>query len=131
MESLLRAALIDWLRADPALGPINAIEEESPLTASPPWLGIAASASADWSTKDRIGREVRVALELVMRGDQAADDAGLVTAIEQRIAALPTAQPQFELASAQFLRARAQLRANNLRAHLIEYRFRILANPTE
>ena len=131
MESLLRAALIDWLRADPALAQINAIEEESPLSASPPWLGIAASASADWSTKDRTGREVRMALELVMRGDQAADDAVLITAIEQRIAALPTAQPQFELASTQFLRARVQRRANNLRAHLIEYRFRILANPTE
>ena len=31
MESALRAALITWLRDDPALAGINAIDEESPL----------------------------------------------------------------------------------------------------
>ena len=32
--------------AIPALARINSVEEESPLSASPPWLGIAASASS-------------------------------------------------------------------------------------
>src|SRR5690606_19888909 len=73
MESELRAALIDWLRGDAVLaGLVNAVSEEAPSRASLPWLGIAASASADWSTKDRRGREVRVALELQMRGDDPA-----------------------------------------------------------
>ena len=45
MENALRIALVAWLRDDPLLAArINAIEEESPLTATPPWLGIAASA---------------------------------------------------------------------------------------
>jgi hypothetical protein len=57
METLLRAALLGWLRTDPALAEaVNAVTEEAPLRTAPPWLGIVASASADWSTKDRRGR---------------------------------------------------------------------------
>ena len=124
METLLRAALVDWLRADPALGMVNAVEEESPLTATPPWLGIAASASVDWSTKDRRGRETRVALELVTRGDDPAADAPIVRAIDCRVEALGTAPAAIEFVSVRFLRARAERRPDNLRAVLLEYRFR-------
>ncbi|MCL9999097.1 MAG: DUF3168 domain-containing protein [Erythrobacter sp.] len=127
MENDLRAALIAWLRADPALAAINAIEEEAPLSATPPWLGIAASASIDWGTKDRAGREVRVALELESRTDAAAEDATLLAAIERRVLDLPPFHSGFELASIRFLRSRSEARADNLRAALLEYRFRILA----
>lgn len=131
MENLLRAALIDWLRSDPQLDVLNAIEEESPLTASVPWLGIAASAANDWGTKDRAGREVRVAFELVTRGDDPAADAALARGIEQRIHSLPSAQPEFAVVTTRFIRSRAERRARNLRALLLEYRFRLLANQTE
>ena len=127
MENDLRAALIAWLRADPALAGINTIEEEAPLSASPPWLGIAASASADWGTKDRAGRETRIALELETRADAADADAALLGAIERRVLGLPPFQPGFELASIRFLRSRSEARADNRRGALIEYRFRILA----
>ena len=124
MEPLLRAALLDWMRAAPApLDLLSAIEEEAPPRATAPWLAIAASASTDWSTKDRVGREVRIALELHSRGP---DDAALATAIERRLAALPQSQDGFEIASIQFLRARSERRANNARATLFEYRFRCL-----
>ena len=126
MENDLRAALIEWLRADPELGAINAIEEEAPLSVTPPWLGIAASASIDWGTKDRPGREVRIALELESRTDQTAADASLLTAIERRVLDMPPFQPGFELASIRFLRSRSEARADNLRGALLEYRFRIL-----
>lgn len=126
MENLLRSALINWLRDDPALASINAIEEESPLRTSPPWLGIAASASADWGTKDRKGKEIRIAFELESRSDEPGADAELVEMIEQRISDLPRDQGTFELAATRFLRARSERRPNNLRGTLIEYRFRIL-----
>lgn len=129
MEIALRAALIAWLNADPVLvGQLNAVVEEAPSRTALPWLAIAASASADWSAKDRTGREVRVALELHCRGDQPGAAATLVGAIESRIAALPSAQSGFQIVTSQFLRARAEQRAANTRAVLIEYRFRLLAD---
>jgi hypothetical protein len=128
METELRTALIDWLQADPILANLlNAVAEEAPSRAAPPWLGIAASASADWSTKDRNGREIRLALELHCRGDDPGTAAATTQAIEARIEALPRAQPGFEIASQTFLRARAEQRPANVRAVLLEYRFRLLA----
>lgn len=129
MEIPLRAALVAWLAADPALtGQLNAITEEVPSRAALPWLAIAASASADWSAKDRQGREVRVALELHCRGDRPDTAANLTSAVEARIAALPAAQTGFSVVTATFMRARAEQRGANTRAILLEYRFRLLAD---
>jgi Protein of unknown function (DUF3168) len=125
MENDLRSALMAWLRDDPALAGINTIEEEAPLSVSPPWLGIAASASIDWGSKDRVGRETRIALELESYTDQTAGDASLLTAIERRVLDLPPFQPGFELASIRFLRSRSEARGDNRRAALLEYRFRL------
>ena len=129
MEVDLRAALIAWLRADAVLANLlNAVTEEAPSRASPPWLALVASASGDWSTKDRAGREVRVALELHCRGDDPGTAAALSRAVEARIEALPRSQDGFAVASIGFLRARAEQRPGNLRAVLFEYRFRLLAD---
>ena len=129
MEIALRAALISWLAADPGLSAqLNAVAEEAPSRTALPWLAIAASASADWSVKDRVGREVRIALELHCRGDRPESAAMLTAAIETAIAALPPQQGGFRVVSALFLRARAEQRGANTRAVLIEYRFRLLAD---
>jgi hypothetical protein len=128
MEVPLRAALIAWLRAHPALAALNAVTEEAPARTSLPWLAIAASASTDWSCKTSAGREVRVALELHCRGDTAAAGGDLDAAIEARIAALPRAQAGFTVVTARFTRARAEQRGESRRAILIEYRFRLLAD---
>lgn len=128
MEVPLRAALIAWLAADPALAAgLNAVTEEAPARASPPWLAVAASASADWSCKTHAGREVRIALELHCRGDTPDAAAALVAAIEGRVEALPRAQAGFAVATIQFLRARAEQRGESRRAILLEYRFRVMA----
>ena len=128
MEIPLRAALLAWLAADPSLAAqLNAVTEEAPPRTALPWLAVAASASTDWSAKELRGREVRVALELHCRGDQPDAAAALVAGIEARIAALPSSQPAFQVVSIAFLRARAEMRAANTRAVLLEYRFRVLA----
>ena len=128
MENRLRKVLLDWLRADPALvDRLNAIEEESPVTASPPWVGIAASASADWSVKDRAGREVRIAFELFDRTDDTERIAVAAEAIERRIGTFMPDDAGFALVSTHFLRSRAERRENGGRAVLLEYRFRVLA----
>ena len=127
MEIALRAALIAWLAADPVLSAeLNGIAEEAPSRTALPWLALAASASADWSTKTQRGREVRVALELHCRGDRADAAALLAGTIEHRVETLPRDQDGFAVAAVQFLRARAEQRPANTRAILLEYRFRLL-----
>lgn len=128
MEVALRAAVLSWLSADPVLSAgLNAIVEEAPSRTALPWLAVVASAGADWSVKERAGREVRLALELHSRGDRPDTSGTLVSAIEARIGAMPRSQSGFELVTAQFLRSRAEQRGANTRAILIEYRFRLLA----
>jgi hypothetical protein len=129
MEIALRSALISWLASDTALSAqLNAVVEEAPSRTALPWLAIAASASADWSAKDRTGREVRLALELHCRGDRPDSAATLVDQIEARIASLPAAQSGFRIITTQFLRARAEQRGANTRAILLEYRFRFMTD---
>lgn len=130
MESRFRRDLLAWLAADPGLAAgLNAVSEESPLSAPPPWLGLAASASADWGGKGAPGREVRVALELVLRDDDPEAIADLTDALERRVATMPAAQNGYRVVVTQFLRSRAERRAGNLRAVLTEYRFLLLFNP--
>ena len=127
MESTLRAALIDWLRSDGELAAsLNTVDEEAPSPAPAPSLAIAASAAADWSTKTARGREVRIALELSDRNDDANRTASLASRIEHRIATLPAVQQNFRLAVTQFLRSRTERRPRNMRAVLLEYRFKLL-----
>ncbi|NBC37691.1 DUF3168 domain-containing protein [Novosphingobium sp. FSY-8] len=127
MEIPLRAALIAWLAGDATLATsLNAVTEEAPSRTSLPWLSIAASASADWSTKTETGYETRIALELHCRGDRPDSAATLVQAIQDRIKALPRTQDGFAVIGIHFLRARAEQRGESQRLILLEYRFRTL-----
>lgn len=128
MESVFRSDLVAWLRSDTGLSTLlNAVQEEAPSPAPPPALSIAASASADWSSKTTTGREVRLALELLDRGDDASRTAQTVRLIEQRIATLSPDQGSYRVVSTQFLRSRAERRPRSVRAVLLEYRFRLLS----
>ena len=129
MENALRIAIVEWLRSDPVLTPmLNGIEEEGPVATSPPAIAIVASAGADWSHKTGIGREVRLALEILDRGDDPARIAAIATRVEHRIATLAPAQSGFRVVVTQFLRSRSERRARSTRAMLIEHRFLLLAN---
>lgn len=132
MELRFRRDLIAWLAADPELAAaLNAVAEESPISAPPPWLGLAASAGAAWGAKDAPGRDIRVALELTCRSDDPEGAAALAEEIERRMATLPAAQAGYRVSVSQFLRSRAERRPGNIRAVLLEYRFLCLATPTE
>lgn len=128
METALRAALLDHLRADAALmDAINLVDEAEIERASTPWLAMVASAAIDWSTKTHAGREVRVALELRMHGDDPATGANIAGQVDARVLSLPADQTGFRVVGAHFLRSRAERRERNARAILREYRFRLLA----
>ena len=128
MEIALRSALLDWLRDAPfPISSLNLIDERDVARASMPWLALVTSASIDWSSKDRQGREVRVAFELNHRSDVPSAQSGLIAALENRIVSLPASQPGFQIVTAHFLRARSERRPHNIRATLLEFRFRCLA----
>lgn len=128
MEIPLRASLIGWLASDATLGTmLNAIVEEAPSRTALPWLAIATSASVDWSTKTEAGYEIRIAVELHLRGDKPEDGAAVTSAVQARIASLPRDQGAYRIVTLNFLRSRAEARANNTRAMLLEYRFRTIA----
>ena len=128
MEIQLRAALIDWLSRDPLLSAtVNSISEAVPIAAAMPWVALATSAAVDWGCKGVAGAEIRVAFELHCRGDRPDTAGDLVNAIRARIDSLPPAQAGFGVAGVQFMRSRVEARADNARAMLIEYRFRVLA----
>lgn len=127
METSLRTALLDHLRADAALmAEINLVDEAEIERASAPWLALVASAAIDWSTKTLAGREVRIAFELRLRGDDPATGADIAELVDARVLSLPAAQARFRVGSATFLRGRAERRERNARAILREYRFRLL-----
>jgi len=131
METPLRAALLDHLRADPQIaGALNIVDEAEVERASPPWLALVASASIDWSTKTKAGREIRVAFELRLHGDDPATGADIAGQVDARVLSLPAAQAGFRVVGAHFLRGRAERRAHNARAILREYRFRLLESPS-
>ncbi|NLR37887.1 DUF3168 domain-containing protein [Novosphingobium sp. ERW19] len=130
MEIPFRAALIDWLASDPALGAaLNAVVEEAPSRVALPWLALTASASTNWGTKTLAGREIRVALELNFRSDDPLGGAALVAAIEARVESLPYDQTAsgFRIASMAMLKARAEQRGEALRVVVLEYRARVMA----
>ena len=85
-----------------------------------------ASAAIDWSTKTHAGREVRVAFELRLHGDDPATGAQIAAQVDARVLSLPADQTGFRVVGAQFLRGQTQRRERNARAILREYRFRIL-----
>ena len=127
LEMSLRQTLIDWLRFNASLmAKVNAVEEEAPLRSSEPWLGVVSSASADWSTKTERGCEIRIAIEVHLRGDRLDTGSALLTELSDTVAALPAQQNGFRIVGNRFLRGRVEQRPGNLRAALLEYRFRLL-----
>ncbi len=129
MESAFRTALLGWLRTDPLLMElVNAVEEEAPVAASPPAIALAASASADWSSKTAPGREIRIALEILDRSEEPGSTAAIAGQVEQRIATLAPQQEGFRVVVTQFLRSRFERRNRNRRAALLEYGFKVLAD---
>ena len=69
----------------------------------------------------------QVALELADRTDDGAATAETMALIERRVATMAPVQQGYRIVSTHFLRSRAERRARGLRAVLIEYRFRLLA----
>lgn len=123
-ELELRQALLDWLRFNSDLATrLNVIAEEAPLHPVEPWVGVVASASTDRGTKTEHGQEVRVALEMQVRGDKLDTGKRLVADVVAIIGTLPAQQDGYRIVTNRFLRGRVEQRPENKRAMLLEFRF--------
>lgn len=127
-EGALHGALMTALRGDAALTSVlNGVFAGPAVKATPPFAEIGELASVDWGTKDRAGRELRIA---VMLRDAAEtpqrlhDLAGLAAAA---IEAMPRVLPGWAVASLVPLRTRVLRGAPGTWTAVVEYRVRMLA----
>lgn len=75
-EAAVRARAIELLVRDDALAAIvHGIFDGTPPRASAPYVAVGTAEGADWGTKDRAGREIRLTLTLVGVGSAVDDKA--------------------------------------------------------
>ena len=123
----LRAAMIDALRADPVLAAtLNGVFAGPAVRTSPPYAEIAETLSVDWDTKDRRGREVRLAVLVRDATETPARMMELADAAERAVLAMPRAIAGWHVASLVFLRTRIAGEAPGRWLAAIEFRARAL-----
>lgn len=126
LEQDFAISAVDWLAADPVLiARVNGVFHRMPTRVAAPFVVLEDVLATDWSTKDRLGREARLAFTL----RDASDDAGPVCAtarvLETRIAALAPTGPGYRLVSLSLLRSRTW-RSDTLWHVTLDYRARLL-----
>lgn len=127
-ERVVHDALMAALAGDAALGTaLNGVFAGPAVKATPPFAEVGELLSVDWGTKDRAGRELRIAVTLRDAGETPArlhDLAGLAAAA---IEAMPRVLPGWAVASLVPLRTRVLRGAPGKWAAVVEYRVRVLA----
>lgn len=127
LEQDFALAVLDWLSSDTALlAQVNGVFHRAPARIAPPYVLIEDVLATDWGTKDKPGREVRLAL-LIRDGSQ---DLGPVSAIAQaldiRLMAMPRTGAGHRLVSFHPLRSRT-VRIGETWLVTLDYRARLLA----
>lgn len=126
-EILFRAALLEALSADARLSAmVNGVYEEAPVKASPPYIVLRPGLAGDWSTKDRRGRELRLALSVHDAGRAPDAIGGIAARAERAIEAMPPDLDGWRIVGLVFLRSRLGRDADGGWSVLIEYRARLL-----
>lgn len=128
-EGAVQAAVLLALAGVPGL---NRVEPGASVRASEPYATIEPLVASDWGTKDRAGRELRVAVTVRDLAERAERLHLLAGAVEAAVMALPAVIPDadggWRIASIAFLRSRtASEKAGNWAATL-EWRLRVLAD---
>ncbi len=125
-ETALRARTIDLLASDvPLAGMVHGIFDGTPPRASAPYVAVGAAEGADWGTKDRPGREIRLTLTLVGVGNGAGDQAA--ARVEAVVAALRGPAGAWSVVGARTVRTRFAFARDGGWRHEIMVRCRCLA----
>jgi Protein of unknown function (DUF3168) len=82
-EQDFRSAIIARLQSDISLKPlVNHVYDGAPVAASPPYIVVGEVIGTDWGTKDREGRELRLAIMLYDAMEKPARLAALVPIVQ-------------------------------------------------
>lgn len=126
-ESVFHASLIAALRRAPDLA-LNGVFEGPAPKASAPYAEIGELLSIDWSTKDRIGRELRSLVQLRDRADTATPVHARAAAVDAAVRAIGPALNGWRIASLVLVRSRIVRGGVGEWTALIEHRARLLAD---
>lgn len=121
-EAVLCAAIRDALQPLP----LNGIYDANPARAREPFAVVEPGVAADWSTKDRRGRELRPAMSIVIAGDDPAALRGLMADAGEAIEAIAPDLPGWRIASCVLLRSRHAREREGRWRGLIEFRVRMM-----
>lgn len=127
IEQDFALAAIDWLAGDAALmAQVNGVFHRAPARIAAPYVLLDDVLATDWGTKDRPGREVRLAFALRDGSQDAGPVSAIASALETRLLALPRTGTGYRLASLQPLRSRT-VRIGDIWLVTLDYRARLLA----
>ena len=122
-EMAVRAAVLAVLREDVALAAmLNGVWDGVPVKASAPFVIVGECLGAEWGTKDRAGREVRIGLTVQDRREGGAGLADMLALADAAVKRVVVAG--YEVGTVALLRSRVvRGREDGWRA-LVEYRVR-------
>lgn len=124
----IRAALIAELRADAALGAqVNRVHDGVPGKSAPPTLIVGDCTGSDWGTKDKGGRELRIALTIEDDIETPARIGSIMPLADAGVQRVTGMISGWQVGSLRLIRSRL-LRTNAGRWNaLMDYRIRVLA----
>ncbi|WP_439568713.1 tail completion protein gp17 [Sphingopyxis sp.] len=125
-EQAVRAKALALLAGDAMLAAqVHGVFDGTPVRVSAPYVAVGAAEGADWGTKDRAGREVRLTLALVGVGGAVDDDAA--GRIEALVAGLRGAAGGWSVVSTRMVRTRFGFMREGGWRHELVVRCRCLA----
>lgn len=127
-ESDLRGALMSALQADAALGAlVQRVFDGEPVKASAPWVALGEMSSGDWGTKDREGRELRIAFALRDEGGGPDRIGQMLVRVDSIIRTIGGALAgQWETGSVTLIRSRLLRSGETQWRAIADYRVRLL-----
>jgi hypothetical protein len=125
-EQLLADAVLTAIGE--ALGDqVNGVFDGPAVKASAPWVELGPLVAADWSTKDTVGREVRLVLTVRDRAERAARTHALAAAVGGAVEDVPRDLDGWRIASIAFVRARVVGDRPGEWSAQVEYQIKLLA----
>lgn len=127
-EAAARAALVAALRGDAGLmARVNRVHDDPPGRAAPPFVAVGECTGADWGTKDRPGREVRLTVTVEDDRETASRLAETMPLVEAAMRRVPEAMAGWQAGSLVLVRSRLARTAAGRWVALFDYRLRVLA----